>query len=94
MHSRQSRAVAKGTTTTTAFQVFRNGKSMASVVLGLLSFVTGWTIVVPAIGLIVGLLGFRNELASRKMAVVGLILNALLFVGWGLDLDPRYAHSP
>lgn len=58
------------------------GMSIASMVLGLVSIVTGFTFVVPIVGLVLGIVGLRREPAGRGMAIAGLILNGLMLVGW------------
>jgi hypothetical protein len=44
-------------------------KSIASMVLGLLSIACGWTFLVPIIGLILGFVGLKREPAGRGMAI-------------------------
>jgi len=58
------------------------GLSVASMVLGLVSLVAGFTFVVPLIGLILGILGVRREPAGRGMAIAGIIISALILLIW------------
>ena len=58
------------------------GLSIASMVLGLVSIVLGFTFLVPLVGFVLGIVGLRKEPAGRGMAVTGLILNGLFVVGW------------
>lgn len=60
------------------------GLSIASMVLGLVSIVLGFTFLVPLVGFVLGIVGLRKEPAGRGMAVTGLILNGLFVVGWAL----------
>ncbi len=58
------------------------GMSIASLVLGLVSIFTGFTGVVPILGLILGVIGLKREPAGKSMAIAGLIINALALIGW------------
>ena len=58
------------------------GMSIASMVLGIVSIFTGFTGVVPIVGLVLGVIGLQREPAGRGMAIAGLILNGLMLVGW------------
>lgn len=58
------------------------GLSVASMVLGLVSLVAGFTFVVPLVGLILGILGVRREPAGRGMAITGIIISALILLIW------------
>lgn len=60
------------------------GMSVASMVLGLVSIVFGFTFFLPLIGFILGIVGIRREPAGRGMAITGLILNGLFVIGWTL----------
>ncbi|MBF4586521.1 MULTISPECIES: hypothetical protein [unclassified Curtobacterium] len=51
-------------------------------ILGLVSIVAGFTLVVPLVGLILGFVGIRREPAGRGMAITGLILNGIIIAGW------------
>jgi hypothetical protein len=57
------------------------GFSIASLVLGVASIVAGFTFVVPAAGLVLGILALTREPASRTMAIWGIVLNAVMLVG-------------
>ena len=58
-----------------------NGFSIASLVLGLVSIVAGFTFLVPVGGLILGIVALQREPASRTMAIWGVVLNAVMLVG-------------
>lgn len=58
------------------------GMSVASMVIGLVNIVFGWTFVLPIVGLILGIVGYRKEPAGRGMAITGIILSGLLVIGW------------
>ncbi|WP_058730153.1 DUF4190 domain-containing protein [Curtobacterium oceanosedimentum] len=60
------------------------GMSIASMVLGLVSIVLGFTFLVPLVGFVLGIIGVRKEPAGRGMAITGLVLNGLFVVGWAL----------
>ncbi|GAB3533259.1 hypothetical protein GCM10027403_06900 [Arthrobacter tecti] len=60
------------------------GKSVASMVLGLVSIFFGWTFIAPLIGLILGFAGLKSEPAGRGMAITGVILNGIMILGWVL----------
>lgn len=57
------------------------GFSIASLVLGLVSIVAGFTFFVPVIGLVLGVLALKREPASRTMAIWGVVLNAVMLAG-------------
>jgi hypothetical protein len=57
------------------------GFSIASLVLGLVSIVASYTFVVPAIGLVLGVMALNREPASRTMAIWGIVLNAVMLAG-------------
>lgn len=58
------------------------GMSIASLVLGIISLVCGFTLVVPGVGLVLGILGLRREPAGRGMAIGGIVLNLLALLVW------------
>lgn len=58
--------------------------SVASMVLGLVSIVFGFTFVLPLIGFVLGVVGIRREPAGHGMAVTGLVLNGIFVIGWAL----------
>ncbi|HXD29044.1 MAG TPA: DUF4190 domain-containing protein [Arthrobacter sp.] len=60
------------------------GMSITSLVLGLVSIFAGFTLLVPIVGLVFGILGIKREPAGKGMATAGLILNGLMLVGWVL----------
>lgn len=57
------------------------GFSISSLVLGLVSIVASYTFVVPAIGLVLGILALKREPAARTMAIWGIVLNAVMLGG-------------
>lgn len=58
------------------------GKSITSMVLGLVSVFFGFVLFLPLIGFIFGLTALKSEPAGRGMAITGLILNGLMLLGW------------
>jgi hypothetical protein len=58
------------------------GKSVASLVIGIVSLVFGFTFILPIIGVILGALGISREPAGRGMAIAGLVLNLISLAGW------------
>ncbi|MGO2004495.1 MULTISPECIES: DUF4190 domain-containing protein [Micrococcaceae] len=58
------------------------GMSIASMVLGLVSILAGFTGIVPIVGLVLGIIGLRREPAGRGMAIAGIIINSLTLLGW------------
>lgn len=57
------------------------GFSIASLVLGLVSIVASYTFIVPAIGLVLGIMALKREPESRTMAIWGIVLNAVMLAG-------------
>ncbi|MCD2443835.1 DUF4190 domain-containing protein [Agromyces sp. SYSU K20354] len=57
------------------------GFSVASLVLGIVSIVASYTFVVPAAGLVLGIMALKREPASRTMAIWGIVLNAVMLGG-------------
>ena len=62
------------------------GASITSLVLGLVSLLAGFTLVVPIVGFIFGVIGYRREPAGHGMAIAGLVINGIMLVGWVLLL--------
>ncbi|WP_350347065.1 DUF4190 domain-containing protein [Agromyces sp. G08B096] len=60
------------------------GFSIASLVLGIVSIVAGFTFFVPIAGLVLGILALKREPASRTMAIWGVVLNGVLLAGAAL----------
>ncbi len=60
------------------------GFSVASLVLGIASLVFGYTVVVPIVGLVLGILGLKREPSSKAMAWWGIVLNGLTLLGGAL----------
>jgi hypothetical protein len=58
------------------------GLSVASMVIGLVSIVGGFTLVLPIVGLILGIVGTRREPMARGMSLTGIILNGVILLGW------------
>ncbi|RXZ50000.1 hypothetical protein [Agromyces binzhouensis] len=57
------------------------GFAVSSLVLGLVSFVAGFTFVVPVGGLVLGILALRREPSARTMAIWGIVLNGVMLAG-------------
>jgi hypothetical protein len=58
--------------------------SIVSLALGAASLVFGFTFFVPLAGVIVGVLGYRQEREARALSVWGIVLSALAVFGWVL----------
>jgi len=58
------------------------GFSVASMVLGLVSIVFGFTFVLPIAALIFGIIGMKREPAGRGMAIVGIIIGGIDLLFW------------
>lgn len=52
--------------------------SIASFVLGIASIVSGWTLVAPIIGLVLGLKALSNNTPDRTMTLWGVWLNGIM----------------
>jgi hypothetical protein len=57
------------------------GFGISSLVVGLVSILAGLTLVVPAAGLVLGILALKREPASRTMAIWGIVLNGVMLAG-------------
>jgi len=55
--------------------------SVTSLVLGIASVALGFTLVVPVVGLVLGLVARRREPDGRTMALVGVISSAVMLLG-------------
>lgn len=60
------------------------GLSITSLVLGLASFLFGFTFLVPLGAIIFGAMGLKREPAGKGMSIAGIILGAVCLVGWVL----------
>ena len=58
------------------------GLSLTSLILGVAGVFLGWTIIVPIVGAILGVIGVRREPAGRGMAIAGIVLNVLGLIVW------------
>jgi hypothetical protein len=54
------------------------GFSIASMVIGICSLVLGPTIIVPVVGLVLGVVGLRREPAGRGFAIAGIWTNGVI----------------
>lgn len=63
-------------------ETLTRGKSIASFALGIVSLLCGFTLIAPVIGLILGVVGRKNEPAGKTLATWGIVLNILALVGW------------
>ncbi|WP_022893539.1 DUF4190 domain-containing protein [Agromyces subbeticus] len=57
------------------------GFSISSLVLGLVSIIASYTFIVPAIGLVLGVMALKREPAARTMAIWGIVLNSVMLAG-------------
>ncbi|MGR0320033.1 hypothetical protein [Agromyces sp. ZXT2-3] len=64
-----------------ATDVETRGFAVSSLVLGLVSLVAGFTLVVPVAGLVLGILALRREPSARTMAIWGIVLNGVMLAG-------------
>jgi hypothetical protein len=53
-------------------------------ILGLVSIAFGFTVLVPNVGFILGIIALRREPARRGMVIAGLVLDELFVIGWAL----------
>ena len=53
-------------------------------VLALVSFLLGWTFLVPLAALILGIIGLRREPAGKAMALTGVIVSGIILLAWVL----------
>lgn len=60
----------------------KRGMSIASLVLGLIALVFGISIIVQIVGLILGFVALGKEPEARGIAITGLVLNGITFIGW------------
>lgn len=54
--------------------------SMTSFILGLVSFLVGWTLAVPVVALVLGILALKKEPAAKGFAIAGIVLSAFNFI--------------
>lgn len=53
-----------------------------SLVLGICSLIAGWTFAAPIIGIVLGLMSYRREPKATRLAVWGIVLNAVALITW------------
>ena len=58
------------------------GLGTASLVIGLVSLLAGWTFIAPILGLALGLSSRTREPYARSIAGWGIALNAFCLIGW------------
>jgi len=56
--------------------------SIVALALGAASVLFGYTFLVPIAAIVVGILGYQREPEARTMAVWGIVLGAIMSVGW------------
>lgn len=77
------------------------GHSITSMVFGLSSLMLGWTLIVPLLGIIFGIVGLRKEPTGRAFALTGIIsaavtgvislaLGALFWIGMLSSMSSSY----
>lgn len=54
--------------------------AITSFVLGILSILSGWTLIAPVVGLVFGILALRRRTAERTLALWGVWLNGAMLV--------------
>lgn len=57
-------------------------RSLASLVLGIVSVVFGFTFFLPLVGVVLGVSGARTEPAGRGIAIAGIIVNLVCMAFW------------
>ncbi len=61
------------------------GLSIASLVIGLISVIAGFSVILPLVGVVLGIMGLKREPKGRGMAIAGIWINsvilALVFIG-------------
>lgn len=60
------------------------GMSITGMILGIASVAFGLVLIVPAVGIVLSVLGFRREPAGRGMAIAGIVLNSFFLAGWAM----------
>ncbi|MBD8659333.1 hypothetical protein IFT72_03895 [Frigoribacterium sp. CFBP 8754] len=60
--------------------------SVTSLVLGLVSVAAGFTLVVPIVGLVLGVLARRREPEARTFSTIGIVANAVMLAGAAIVL--------
>ena len=70
--------------TTTQTPVATRTLSTISMVAGIASIVFGQSILIPIAAIVLGVLGYRQELVGRSFAVWGIVLGAIALFGWTL----------
>lgn len=63
---------------TTSSTDSNRGFSIASLVLGIASFVAGWTFIAPITGFILGMVALRRGTTERTFALWGVWLNGII----------------
>ncbi|MFC7581605.1 hypothetical protein ACFQ23_02325 [Schaalia naturae] len=58
------------------------GLGTASLVIGLVSLLAGWTFIAPIIGIVLGVRSRREEPYARSIAGWGVALNVFCMLGW------------
>lgn len=71
-------------TATPAPHTTARGFGIASVVLGAASLITGWALVAPVVGLVLGAIARRREPDAQGLATAGIVLNIVALAGWVL----------
>lgn len=54
------------------------GFAIASFVIGIASIIGGWTLIAPAVGLVLGILALRRNTTERTLALWGVWLNGVI----------------
>lgn len=58
--------------------------SLAGTALGVISIAFGLVFMLPIVGILLSMIGIRQEPEGRGLAITGLVLNGLCIVGWAL----------
>ena len=56
------------------------GLAVSSFVLGIVSVASGWILIVPLTGLILGLVALRQRTAERTLTIWGIVLNGAMLL--------------
>lgn len=79
-------------TTTTVAPVRTLG--IVSLVLGAVSLVFGYTLVVPAAAVVLGIMALRSEPASRGFAIAGIVTGGISLAGLWIGIMGFFAFLP
>jgi hypothetical protein len=62
------------------------GFSITSLVLGLVSLLMGFTLLMPIAAIVLGIIGAKKEPAGRGMSITGIVLGGVCLIGWVIGI--------